>query len=204
MIIAGAGGHALELLDILILQNNTENLIFFDEINSASLIQNQFPIIHNEVQVKEHFQTDPQFILGTGNPKLRHSFYLRFTALGGKLCSVRGIGGTCSSFSQGAEQSDIFNQCFIGPNTSFGIGCLINSGAQIHHEVQIGEFTEINPGAILLGGTQIGSFSSIGTNATILPKVKIGDNVRVGAGAVITKDVKDGLTVVGVLGKILG
>lgn len=203
MIIAGAGGHALELLDILISQNKTEPLIFFDEIKSASLFQNQFPIIHNEKDVKDHFLTDPRFILGTGNPKLRHAFYIRFSALGGKLCSVLGIGGTCSSFSQGSDQADIFNLCFIGPNTSLGRGCLINTGAQIHHDVVVGEFSEINPGAIILGGAKIGSFCSIGTSASILPKIKIGNNVKIGAGSVVTKDVIDGVTVVGVPGRIL-
>lgn len=203
MIIAGAGGHALELLDILIPQNKTKNLVFFDEINSRKLFQCQFPVIHSEEQVRDHFQTDPHFILGTGSPKLRHAFYIRFTALGGKLCSVQGNGEILSSFSTGADHADIFNLCYIGPNTSLGKGCLINTGAQIHHEVVVGEFSEINPGAIILGGVQIGSFCYIGTNATILPKVKIGNNVKVGAGAVITKDVMDGVTVVGIPGRII-
>lgn len=203
MIIAGAGGHAFELLDILISEGRTENLVFFDEINLVDIFQGRFPIIHTEDEVKAHFEKDPFFILGTGNPKVRHSFYKRFTALGGKLISVQGKGVAISNFSSGGEEADIFNLCFIGANTQIGKGCIINTGAQIHHEVKIGEFTEVNPGAVLLGKAEVGAFCSIGANATILPKVKIGNQVVVGAGAVVTRNVPDGVTVIGVPARII-
>jgi sugar O-acyltransferase (sialic acid O-acetyltransferase NeuD family) len=203
MLIAGAGGHAFELLDILISEGKTKNLVFFDEINPRERFQDRFPIIHSPEEVKAHFQKDPFFILGTGNPQLRHQFYLRFTGLGGRLISVQGKGVAFSNFSSGAEEADIFNLCFIGANTQIGKGCLINTGAQIHHEVRIGDFTEVNPGAVLLGKVEVGKFCSIGANATILPKVKIGNKVTVGAGSVVTQDVPDGVKVVGVPGRVV-
>jgi sugar O-acyltransferase (sialic acid O-acetyltransferase NeuD family) len=202
MIIAGAGGHAFELLDILISEGKTKNLMFFDEINPSDVFQDRFPIIHTAEQVRAHFKKDPFFILGTGNPQLRFQFYQRFTDLGGRLISVQGKGVAFSNFSSGAEEADIFNLCFIGANTQIGKGCLINTGAQIHHEVKIGEFTEVNPGAVLLGKVEVGSFCSIGANATILPKVRIGNQVIVGAGSVVTQDVEDGITIIGVPGKV--
>ncbi|WP_075352590.1 acetyltransferase [Algoriphagus marinus] len=194
MIIAGAGGHALELLDILISEGKTEGLCFFDEVNPGDLFQGKYPILHKEEEIAKAFLEDPKFILGTGNPKVRYQFYQRFTSLGGLLHSVKGRGIVFSNFSTDNE-ADIFNLCFIGANTQIGKGCLINTGAQIHHEVVIGEFSEINPGAVLLGKAQIGSFCSIGANATILPKVKIGNNVTVAAGAVVIEDVLDGVQV---------
>ncbi|MCS5489017.1 hypothetical protein [Algoriphagus limi] len=68
MLVAGAGGHAFELLDILISEGKTKNLYFFDEINPGEVFQDRFPIIHTEEQVKSYFEKDPFFILGTGNP----------------------------------------------------------------------------------------------------------------------------------------
>ena len=202
MIIAGAGGHALELLDILIVNQMTDNLAFFDEFTDSRFFQDKYPILKTDVEVAAHFKLDSQFILGIGNPKVRFSFYQRFLALGGKHVAVKGL-GVVNSPSAKSKESDIFNLCFIGANTQIGRGTLINTGAQIHHDVIIGEFAEVNPGAVLLGASQVGDFSSIGANATILPKVKIGNRVIVGAGSVVTQDVPDGVTVVGVPGRVV-
>jgi len=202
MIVAGAGGHALELLDILILEGKTEGLYFFDEVNPGDLFQGKYRILHKEEELAKAFLEDPRFILGTGNPKVRYQFYKRFTSLGGALISIKGRGIIFSKFSTGNE-ADIFNLCFIGAKAVIGKGTLINTGAQIHHEVKIGEFTEINPGAVLLGKVKVGDFCSIGANATILPKVKIGNNVTVEARSVITHDVEDGVTVMGIPGRIV-
>lgn len=202
MIVAGAGGHALELLDILISQGMTENLYFFDGLNSISIFQDKYPVLNTMDQVKEKFLEDPRFILGTGIPKVRFKFYQDFSEIGGILFSVKGTGLVYSNFAINND-ADIFNLCFIGAKTEIGKGSLINTGAQIHHEVKIGKFSEINPGAILLGKVEVGDFCSIGANATILPKVKIGNYVTVGAGSVVTHNVPDGVTVLGVPGRLI-
>lgn len=202
MIVAGAGGHALELLDILIANEMTDHLEFFDEFTDAKFFQEKYPILKTEEEVKAHFKSYPQFILGTGNPQVRNTFYQRFTALRGTHISVKGQGVAFSHFTQ-SNEADLFNLCFIGAKTQIGRGTLINTGAQIHHECRIGNFCDINPGAVLLGKAEIGDLTSIGSNATILPKIKIGRNVIVGAGSVVTHNVPDGVTVVGVPAKMI-
>ena len=202
MVVVGAGGHALEILDILIAQNKTDNLVFYDEIGSELLFEGQFSILKSEEDIRIHFSKDPRFILGVGNSSIRELFYHRFTNLGGKHLPIQGL-GNCLSTKSTCSQADIMSLCFIGPSTVIGLGTLINTAAKVHHEVTIGHFCEIAPGAILLGKVSIGNNVLIGANATILPKVKIGNNVTVGAGSVITKDVPDDVTIVGVPGIII-
>ncbi|UZD23942.1 acetyltransferase [Algoriphagus halophytocola] len=201
MLIAGAGGHARELLDILFAEGKTENLYFYDDITGITSLHG-FPILNSEEAAKEYLINNPDFILGTGNPQVRKMFYSKFIQWGGKHKSIKGQGIACSKFTN-CKEADIFNLCFIGANTQIGKGCLINTGAQIHHDVKVGAFSEINPGAVLLGASEVGDKCSIGANATILPKVKIGNQVIVGAGSVVTKDVSDGVTVVGVPGRVI-
>ena len=202
MIIAGAGGHSLEILEVLIASEMMENLSFFDEISPAKLQEDGYAMIKSEDEVREHFKRDSRFILGTGNPRLRKLFYERFTAIGGEHYAIQGRGNLCSSSAE-ISGADLMNHCVIGPKVKIGKGTLVNTGALVHHETQVGEFCEIAPAAVLLGKVSVGNQVMIGANATILPGIKIGANAVIGAGAVITKDVPDGATVVGVPGRIV-
>ncbi|MBN7812939.1 acetyltransferase [Algoriphagus sp. H41] len=202
MLIAGAGGHALEVLDLLVCAEPEASFVFLDELSRRALFQEKYPVIQSQEEVLEAFLSDPRFVLGTGKPAVRKRLYEKLRGLEGRHVGLRGTGSLISPSARCGE-ADILNFCFVGPNTQIGLGCLINTGAQIHHEVILGEFSEVNPGAIVLGAAQIGSFSSIGANATVLPKVKIGDRVTVGAGAVVTQDLPDGATAVGVPARVI-
>jgi sugar O-acyltransferase (sialic acid O-acetyltransferase NeuD family) len=202
MIVAGAGGHALECLDILSKDGLPSLLEFFDDVTNEKLVLKEYLIIRDQAQVESHFAKDPRFILAVGNPRYRVLFYEKFIRAGGTMVNLLGFQNTISPFSR-FEGADIFNHCFIGSQVQIGKGTLVNTGAQLHHEVQVGEFCEISPRSVILGAAIIGSQTRIGANATILPKIKIGNHVTIGAGSVITKDVPDHVTVVGVPGKII-
>lgn len=202
MIIAGAGGHSLEVLEVLIAGEMTENLSLFDEISPAKLREDGYAIIKSEYEAREHFKQDSRFILGTGNPRLRKMFYERFTAIGGEHYAIQGEGNLLSNSAE-IGGADLMNHCVIGPKVKIGKGTLVNTGALVHHETQVGEFCEIAPAAVLLGKVRVGDQVMIGANATILPGINIGANAIIGAGAVITKDVPSGATVVGVPGRII-
>jgi sugar O-acyltransferase (sialic acid O-acetyltransferase NeuD family) len=201
MIVIGAGGHALEILDILKSVYHHNNLFFFDDINQKDKFQINYQILKSKNEVKNVFKQNPYFVLGVGNPLKRFNLYRKFVEFGGIPQFVVGKSSVISKYAE-CSKADIMNLCFVGSNAVIGQGVLINSGGQIHHEVEIGDFSEINPGAIVLGKCKIGKFTSIGAGAKILPKIKIGDNAIIGAGSVVTKDVPSGCLVKGVPGKI--
>ena len=202
MLVIGAGCHALEVLDVLLQDNYPHPIYFYDDITPDLTIFRGFPVIKNEIMLKEVFPSQFFFILGIGNPKHRKSMFEKFHGLGGELSSLISSRSVHSSQLQ-KKEFDLMNLCYLGPETKIGKGTLINTGAQIHHEVEIGEFTEISPRSLLLGKVQVGSLCSLGGNCTILPKIKIGNNVIVGAGTVVTADVPDNKLIVGVPGRIV-
>lgn len=192
MIILGAGGHALEVFDILRSMDQLEGLEIYDQDQSKTVFHKSYTVVHAAEELKSK-----SFCLGIGNPTSRKGLYEYFSNRGLRLFALRGE-HTVISPSALVEEADVFHSCFIGPKTHIARGCMINTGAQVHHEVSLGEFTVINPGALILGAVQIGAMCSIGAGAKILPGITIGNQVTVGAGAVVIRNVEDGMTVVGV------
>ncbi len=197
MILAGAGGHALELFDLIVNLGLEEGLGVFDQDNSKKSFMEKFDVIHKLEELHSR-----EFCLGVGTPKSRKALYDLLSNKGRIHKAIKGKDSRISSSAK-VEGVDIFHNCFIGPEVKIGKGSLVNTGAQVHHECKIGEFSVINPGAFMLGAVEIGHYCSIGAHATILPGVKLGNGVTVGAGAVVTKDIEDGKTVVGVPARVI-
>jgi len=207
MIIVGAGGFAVEILEILNQNNELENLAFFDDynINLPQSLYNKFPILRNETQVAEHFKKfGNTFTLGIGTPKVRKMLYDKFVNLGGNLNSTVSkfaeIGSYNVLIGNGAN---ILSGAILSNNVKLGVANIVYYNSLITHDVITGDFVEISPAAKLLGRCTIGDYTTIGSNAVILPDIKVGKNVIVGAGAVVTKDLPDNCTAFGVPAKVM-
>ncbi|MDO8967508.1 NeuD/PglB/VioB family sugar acetyltransferase [Algoriphagus sp.] len=196
MVIAGAGGHGMEVFEVL-KKSKFGNFIFFDENPSKSSPYPEIPMISNPENLKNALKQDPYFVLGVGNPVARERLHSFLIYSGGKYRTVLSNSSHVSSdlISNGFEAMEF---SYIGPKCKFGTGVLINTRANVHHECEIGSFSEIGPGAMLLGAVKVGAKCRIGAGAVILPGLKLGDNVVVGAGAVVTKDIGENQTVIGI------
>ena len=65
-----------------------------------------------------------------------------------------------------------------------------------------GNGVHICPGVRLAGEVHVGAHSWIGIGACVIQQVRIGTDVTVGAGAAVIQDLPDGITAVGVPGRI--
>ncbi|REG91472.1 acetyltransferase [Algoriphagus antarcticus] len=203
MIIAGAGGHGLEVHLVLIQQGvSSSEICYFDE-DSAKLQRKEIEaeyVFENAV-IEKHFRKDSRFVLGVGNPIYREKLFHLLVSLGGSMHAI----SNTSNFQQ-VKTGNVYDAMpfsFIGPETKIGLGVLVNTGAHVHHECVVGDFSEIGPGAMLLGGSKIGRACRIGAGAIILPGVELADDVIVGAGAVVTKSVTEKSTLIGIPAKPL-
>ena len=66
-----------------------------------------------------------------------------------------------------------------------GVGVIVNHGAVVDHDCEVGSFSHIAPRAALSGAVRVGSRVLLGTGACVLPGLSICDDVVVGAGAVV-------------------
>lgn len=201
MLIIGAGGHALEVLDVLSLtMPNYRVSLFEDSLTEEYLsASGQFAVIRSWSQVADVFAEDATFVLGLGGPCLRQRMAAKAEEMGGKNASL--ISPSAVIGTRGVkidEGVSVMSNSFVSSDVYVGQGSLLNAGSQVHHGVRIGQFSEISPGAILLGGSQVADHSFVGARAVVMPKISIGKHAVVGAGAVVTRDVPDFAVVAGV------
>jgi sugar O-acyltransferase (sialic acid O-acetyltransferase NeuD family) len=197
MLIAGAGGHAMEIVDILS-ENERKSCFLYDDVTKdLPAYINEIPVCSTADHAAEILKNDPAFVLGVGDGKLRQHFAATFRAAGGTLTTVISPLAFCSKDATIGEGANIMAFAFVSSGVVTGEGCLINTRANIHHNVVLGDYCEISPAAVLLGNVKIGSFASVGAGAIILPGIEVGEGAIIGAGAVVTKNVAPGVTVAG-------
>lgn len=202
MIVIGAKGFAKEVLEVLHQLNETDGVVFYDDVNNdvPEKLYGKFTVLRNINAAKDYFESaDNRFTIGIGSPALRKFIYDKFTAIGGVLTSTLSpkalIGSYGNSIGNGCN---IMTGTVITNDVTIGKGCLVNLNCTIGHDSIIGEFSELSPAVNISGNCKIGSYANIGTGAVILPKLTIGHNVVIAAGAVVTKDLPDNCMAAGV------
>lgn len=206
MVVVGARGHAMEVLDVLESTVYSESIYFYDNItpDMPAKLFGKFIILRTPEQIVKQFEVNPHFVLGIGGPRSRQKMAAQLTALGGRLVSALStraqIGKHAVELGQGLN---VMHEVLISNDVIVGEGTLLNASSALHHGVRVGEYCEISPNARLLGNVKIADFVQIGAGAIILPHVQIGRNAIVGAGAVVTKNVADNVVVAGVPAKAI-
>lgn len=201
MLVLGAKGHAKEILQVFVHNDQLHDLAFFDDVTTdlPEKLYEAFKIIRHIDEVRIALPPNFQYCLGTGNPLVRYNLNKKFKSVGGQLTSVISKTAKIGSYNVILGTGlNIMPAVHISNDVSIGNGTLLNYGCSIHHDCSIGEFCELSPNALLLGDVKLGNYCSIGAGAIILPKIRIGSNVVVGAGAVVTKDIEDNTLVLGV------
>lgn len=205
MIVIGAGGFAIELIEILVSKKynfNESNLFFFDNIHTSNnKLYNRFTILNNFNQIKKTFKKiSSDFIIGVGASHHRFSLCTQFEKLGGNLVTIASSSSKIGSYENTIKSGSIIMDYTVLTNSVYiGKGTLINAYCFIGHGASIGNFCSIAPGVKVTGNVVIGDYVNIGTGAIILPNVKIGDNSFITAGSVVSKDIPENSKVVGTI-----
>ena len=206
MLIVGAKGHAIEVLDIFEKNMYLEELFFFDNVSKdlKSKLYGKYSIIRSFQQLEQLNHVNKNFVLGCGNRVVRYNLSKKFISLGWKLTSI--ISNTLKIGNNNVVLEDGLNimlNVIITNDIRIGEGSLINAGVLIHHNARIGKYCEISPGVCITGNVEIKDFTFIGSCAVIIPNVTIGKNCVIGAGSVVNQDIPDNSVAVGVPAKII-
>lgn len=147
MLIAGAKGHAKEILGIFAELNQDKNINFFDDLisNTDHFVFNNFKILKTEEEVRELFKHDNRFVIGVGNPSLRQQLKEKLQFYGGELVSIISPKADIGKYSVVIENGvNIFTRAVVTQNISIGEGVLLHINSVIHHDCTIGKYSSIS------------------------------------------------------------
>lgn len=195
MLIIGTGGHALDSLDVFDKLKRNEEICFYNDVdlnfNFDNDFYDQFKILRSELELTDHFNKNPHYILGVGNPLIREKLDLLMKKNGGIPFNLISPNSTVGKINNSLGDSiSIMNGVVVTINTTIGNGVLVNTNATLTHDTTIEDYVEIGPGVTIAGNCTVRHHAFIGSGATILPKITIGEHAIVAAGAVVTKNVE--------------
>ncbi|MGC1379227.1 MAG: NeuD/PglB/VioB family sugar acetyltransferase [Anaerolineales bacterium] len=90
-----------------------------------------------------------------------------------------------------ADGVQVFANAYVGSEAILHERCMVNTGAVVSHDCEIGAYTHIAPGALLAGHVHVGERALVGMGVTTIIGLKIGAGARIGNGAVLLADVPE-------------
>ena len=191
IVVVGGGGHAKVIINTVKKLNNYEILGYVDLIDRGLLLGIKYLGTDAVLLsiIKEH--KNCKAVIAIGNTVIsnkRYEIYKGLKDIGFQLPVVISKKAIVNEEVRIEEGTVLLDRVIINVGSSLGKCVIVNTGAIVEHDCEIGDFTHIASGAILSGGVKINKNSMVGSGATILHNKKIGKNCLVGSGAVVTKN----------------
>jgi len=189
LVIVGAGGHAVSVANVA-LSAGYQIRHFVDQRKTGA------DLLGVRIIGSTGDLGDPQlfsFAIAIGDNAIRERFHLQLNEDHGALHypALIHASAVVSHFTSVGEGTVVMPHAVIGPNTSIGKFCLVNTRASIDHDSAMLDFSSLAPGATTGGTVTIGRRSAVSIGATIKHGVKMGDDSVLGASSYLNRDLAD-------------
>ena len=202
-IVLGGGGHARVLIDCLQRAGTAEILAVLDD--DSNLWKKDLlgvPIIGNDSCLPDLIrQGADTFVVGVGSvgdPSVRIKLFETGLAHRLEPLTVVHPAAVVSPWAVIGPGCQVMACGVINPCARLGRQVIVNTGAIVEHDCELGDFVHISPGARLGGTVKIEAGAHIGLGATVIQGLAVGERAVVGAGAVVVKNVGPRMVVAGV------
>lgn len=204
ILLLGAGGHCLSVIDSLISSYNYSDIGIIDKVeegNQGKRMIMGVPVVGSDDDLLHLFEsgyTDAFITVGSvGNPSLRKKLYQQIKEIGFQIPNIIDKTSVISEYATLAKGIYVGKNAVINANTMIGCCAIINTSATIEHECNIGEFVHIAPGSILCGNVTIGNHTHIGAGSIVKQGLHIGSDTMIGMGSVVISNIGSKVTAYG-------
>lgn len=197
ILLLGAGGHCLSVLDSLIALSEYDKIGIVDmAINSTEEGANMImgiPVVGRDEdlnQLHKEGYTDAFISVGSvGDVTLRVRLYHMLKRIGFDIPNIIDKSSIVSPFATLGEGIYIAKKVVVNAKASIGNNCILNTACIIEHECRLADFVHISPGCVLSGNVKIDSGTHIGAGSTIKQGIHVGSDTMVGMGSIVLNDI---------------
>jgi UDP-perosamine 4-acetyltransferase len=200
VVFIGGGGHASVLLDIA-RASGEHDIVGYVAPSAGGLSKYGCPYLgddgHLPALLADGVTTAILGLAGLVDNGRRGSVFGLWTAKGFRFASLVHRTAALSSLASHGAGLQCLPMAVVNAGARLGANVIVNSGAIVEHDCEIGDNAHIAPRAVLGGGVSVGAGTLVGSGAVVLPGLTLGVGALVAAGSVVTRNVPDGAFVVG-------
>lgn len=186
IVLAGGGGHALSLLEAA----GPGLVAGYLAIDKSPLMQVEWLGDDSAVEelARQGYLFNMAFVY-SGLPVMskRRRLLDKYLAMGAEFKSIIAPTAIVTPNSKIGKGCAIMHRAVVNRAT-LGNHVVVNTGAIVEHDCEVGENTFIGPGAVIGGGVKIGDDCFIGLGANVMNGVTISSGVTVGIGVTVNRD----------------
>lgn len=200
LIIIGAGGFALEVIDLIESINSVEEKFviigLLDDLKKDFILK-RYNII-GKVSDYKKFSLN-SFVIAVANPKIRESIYSELKHSDIKTPNLIHPKTEISKYTTIVDDSAIVinYSTQVSAEVKIEKAVIIDSKCYIGHETILKSFVTIYPGVKISGKNLINESAEIGLGSNIIQGLSIGSNSLIGAGSTVINNIKNNVVAVG-------
>ena len=206
VLILGAGGHAQVVVDILLMNYESDKKIvpigYLDD--DLSLKDKKILGIHVLGAISQlNDVPHDAIIIAVGDNRKRFSLFETLIQQGENLINAIHASVIISSQVEIGLGVVICAGVVVNTGTEIGNNVIINTGSIVEHHNRIKNHVHLAPGINLGGDVEIGEGTLVGIGASILPQKKVGQWSVIGSGSIVTMDIPDKVMAAGVPARVV-
>ena len=194
IIIYGAGGHAKAVMEMAqaIAAFRIAGIIDDNQALTGTSVLG-IPVLGTRDLLPDLFEQGIRLaangVGGIIDINTRVKLFDRLAGYGFAFPILRHPRATVEPSAQIFDGVQVFANAYVGSSTLLHERCMVNTGAIVSHDCEIGSYTHIAPGAMLAGHVHVGEKALVGMGVTTAIGITIGSGARIGNGAILLADV---------------
>lgn len=196
MFIYGAGGHAKAVMEMAQANGSFRIAGIIDD--NPDLTGNSvlgIPVLGTRLMLPQLLEQGIRLaangVGGIININIRVLLFELMAGYGFSFPILRHPRATIEPSAQVYDGVQVFANAYVGSSSVLREKCMVNTGAIVSHDCEIGSYSHIAPGAMLAGHVHVGEKALVGMGVTTAIGITIGNGARVGNGAILLANVPE-------------